>query len=137
MKKALFTLAALMTISNADYEIFKSQTQEIGEVAKTEEVFFGEYKDFADKLAEGAKGGLGQALLGGIKGGVDMAGLGLIIGVLDPFIMGLYADQNYLKVVKLTDKDGKVAFVKTMLVGDKNPSYSEQEIHDLMNKGDK
>jgi hypothetical protein len=137
MKKTLLILSILATLANADYELFQSQTQEIGTPVKTEEVFFGEYSDFAKKLKEGAKDGLTKALFLGLTSTIESAGIGLVIGVLDPFVMGLQADQNYLKVVKTTDKDGKISFVKTMLIGDKNPSYSDDEIRNLMIKGEK
>jgi len=137
MKKSILSLIALTLMANADYELFESQTKEIGEVVKTEEVYFGSYKGFGDKLAEGTKTGLQKALFAGITNGIDAGGINLIIGFLDPFVMSLYADQNYLKVMKITDKDGDIAFKKTMLIGDKHPSYSDEEIRDLMNKGEK
>lgn len=68
---------------------------------------------------------------------IDAGGINLVIGLLDPFVMSLHADQNYLKVVKITDSNDDVAFVKTMLVGDKNPSYSDREIREFMKKGEK
>jgi len=134
MKKTLLTLMSLTIMANADYELFQTQTQEIGTAVKTEEIFFGEYTDFSKKLKEGAKGGLTKALFEGISNNLESAGIGLFIGLLDPFVMSLHADQNYLKVLKLTDKDGKIAFIKTMLIGDKNPSYSDEEIRNLMKK---
>ena len=137
MKKSIFMLVILTFLANADYELFKSQTKEIGEVVKTEEVYFGSYKGFGDKLAEGSKTGLQKALFAGIKNGIDAGGINLIIGFLDPFVMSLYADQNYLKVLKVTDKNGDIAFKKTMLIGDKHPSYSDEEIRDLMKKGER
>jgi len=106
MKRILLALSIFATLANADYELFQSQTQEIGTPIKTE----------------------------GISNNLESAGIGLFIGLLDPFVMSLHADQNYLKVLKLTDKDGKIAFIKTMLIGDKNPSYSDEEIRNLMKK---
>lgn len=136
MKRTLFILLTLTLLANADYELFMSQTKEIGEIVKSEEVYFGSYKGFKDKLAEGSKTGLQKALFAGIKNGLDAGGINLIIGFLDPFVMSLYADQNYLKIVKITDKNGDVAFKKTMLIGDKHPSYSDEEIREFMKKGE-
>lgn len=121
----------------ADYEVFKSQTKEIGEVVKSEEVYFGSYKGFKDKLAEGVEGGLSKALFAGISNGIDAGGINLVVGLLDPFVMSLHADQNYLKVIKIIDREGNIAFKKTMLVGDKNPSYSDEEIREIMLKEEK
>ncbi len=132
MKKILLTLAALTIMASAQFETFKSQTQRIGSPIKTEEVFFGKYTDFSAKLSKGAKDGLSNALIGGIVGGISMGGVYGVIGLLDPFVMDLHADQKYLKVVKLTDSKGKVAFKKVLFVGDKNPSYSDAKIRQLM-----
>jgi len=137
MKRILFVLMFYVVGVYADYELFKSQTKEIGEVVKSKEVYFGSYKGFKDKLAEGVGGGLTKALFAGISNGLDAGGINLVTGLLDPFIMSLHADQNYLKVIKITDKNGDIAFKKTMLIGDKNPSYSDEEIREIMLKEEK
>lgn len=132
MKKLFLTLTALSIMANADYEIFKSQTQSIGSAVKTEEVFFGSYSDFSNKLKTGTDQALTNGLIGGITGGLTSGGINAVVGFLDPFVMDLHADQKYLKVVKLTDAKGKVAFKKVLFVGDKNPSYSDAQIRQLM-----
>lgn len=137
MKKLMIILMLVTMSVKADYEVFKSQTKEIGEVVKSEEVYFGSYKGFKDKLAEGVEGGLSKALFAGISNGIDAGGINLVVGLLDPFVMSLHADQNYLKVIKIIDREGNIAFKKTMLVGDKNPSYSDEEIREIMLKEEK
>lgn len=132
MKKLLLTLTALTVMANADYEVFKSQTQNIGSVVKTEEVFFGEYTNFAKQLSQAGDNALKGALIGGITGGLTSGGINMVVGFLDPFVMSLHADQKYLKVDKFTDSNGKVAFKKVMLIGDKNPSYSDAQIRQMM-----
>jgi hypothetical protein len=54
---------------------------------------------------------------------------------LDPFIMNAYADQYYIKVYKVTLKNGKTAFMNKFLVGDKNPKLSDTEANSIL--GDK
>lgn len=69
MKEKLFILLILSIGLKADYELFESQTKEIRKVVKNEEVYFGSYKGFKDKLAEGVEGGLTKALFSGISSG--------------------------------------------------------------------
>jgi len=132
MKKLLLMLIVFTAVSNAKFETFKSQTQEIGSIVKTEEIFFGAYTDFASKIKSGTDNALKGALFGSIGGGLTSGGINAVIGFLDPFVMSLHADQKYLKVVKITDVNGKVAFKKVLFVGDKNPSYSDEQIRQLM-----
>ena len=134
MKHILLSVLALTVMANADYETFKSQTQQIGAPVKSEEIYFGEYTGFSAKLREGVDTGFAKALYGGVASGAAGAGIGAVVGLLDPFVMSLHADQKYLRVVKITDGKGKVAFKKVLFVGDKNPSYSDAEIRQLMGK---
>jgi len=136
MKKTLLTLSILATLANADYELFQSQTQEIGTVVKTKEVYFGEYTGFSKKLQEGANSGFAQSLLGGITKGISGAGIGLVMGFIHPFAMSLQMDTKYLRVVRIEDKNGKVAFKKTMFIGaNKSKKYTDEEILDIIKKG--
>ena len=132
MKKIILVFAVLTILANADYEIFKSQTQSIGTPVKIEEVFFGPYTDFTHKLAKGADKALTNGLISGITGGLTSGGINAVIGFLDPFVMSLYADQKYLKILKMTDAKGNVAFKKVLFVGDKHPSYSDTKIRHLI-----
>ena len=132
MKKIILTLVVLTIVSNANYEIFKSQTQSIGTPIKIEELFFGPYTDFAHMLVKGTNKALTNGLISGITGGLTSGGINAVIGFLDPFIMSLYADQKYLRILKLTDAKGNVAFKKVLFVRDKHPSYSDEKIHQLI-----
>lgn len=132
MKKIIMVMAAMLTLASADYEVFKSQTANIGTPVSTEEIYFGTYTGFSDKLRECVKTGFAKAVMGGMAHGATGAGLGAVIGLMDPFVMSLHADQKYLSVVKITDASGRVAFKKVLFVGDKNPSYSDAEIRQLM-----
>jgi hypothetical protein len=136
MKKILLTLSILVTLSNADYALFQSQTQEIGTPVKTEEVFFGKYRDFGKKLSEATNDGLKRALFGGIVGGLSTAGLGLISGMINNFAMSSQLDEKYLRVLRIEDKNGKVAFKKTMFIGaKKGKEYTDEEILNIMKRG--
>ncbi len=132
MKKLLLTLIALTIAANAEYEVFKSQTRSIGSVVKTEEVYFGEYNKFPQKVQEALEGGTTNALIAGLFMGGMGAGVYGVVGLMDPFVMSLHADQKHLSIVKLTDSKGKVAFKKVLFVGDKNPSYSDAQIRQLI-----
>ncbi len=116
MKKILMLLMVLTVISNAAYEVFSSQTRRIGKPVKTEVVYFGDYNKFSDKIEKGLKDGT-------LVGAIGLAsGVGAIFGViafLDPFVMSMHDDQKILKITKLTDGQGKVAFKKSLLVSSK------------------
>lgn len=127
----------LTLVANADYEIFKSQTKDLRNIVKTEEVYFGEYNGFAKKIKEGSKGAFYQGLFGGIKNGLSGGGVGLIIGFLDPFVLGSKMDQKYLKVERVEDAKGNVAFKKIMFIGAKGgKEYSEEEIKKIMKENE-
>ena len=132
MKKIFVVITAIFTLLSADYEVFKSQTADIGEPVSVEEIYFGEYTGFAKKLKQSAKTGFAYAVMGGLAHGTAGFGIHGVIGLVDPFVMSLYADQKYLSVVKMTDASGRVAFKKVLFVGDKNPKYSEAEIRQLI-----
>jgi len=100
-------------MSQAAYEVFTSQTANIGKPVKKEVVYFGDYTKFSSKIKKGVKDG---TLVGAI--GI-VSGVGAIYGVvafLDPFVMSFHYDQKVLKVTKLTDKKGRVSFKKSLIV---------------------
>jgi hypothetical protein len=134
--KTLLLILSFTIMVNADYEIFESQTKEIGTVIKTETVFFDKYDSFGKNLSKGADEGLKRALFGGIINGLSSAGFGLIIGLINPFVMSRQMDQKYLQIIKMEDNNGNIAFKKTMFMGaNKGNEYSEDEILKLINKG--
>ena len=135
--KKLLLLITLTLMANADYEIFKSQTKSLTNITKIKEVYFGDYNGFAKTLKEGSKGALYHGLFGGIKNGLSGGGIGLIIGFLDPFVLGSKMDQKYLKVERIEDANGNVAFKKIMFIGAKGgKEYSEDEIKRIMKEND-
>jgi hypothetical protein len=133
MKKTLLILTLLVTLSNADYEIFQSQTKQLGNINKTEKIYFGKYDGFGKKLKEGTEGAMFQGLFGGLANGISGAGIGFVIGFMEPFVMSLQMDQKYLLVYRLEDSEGNIAFKKVMFIGARHgESYEEEEILKLM-----
>jgi len=139
----------------ADYRIFvnKSEPFSDGNISQKKTIFFGDIKDYRKSLqeiqknilahgVEGAAAGLStqstnlaKGLLGeGLKAGVSGMGIGLLIGALDPYIMSFYADQQYIKVYKITLKNGNVAYMNKFFVGDKHPSLSADQIKAVLEK---
>ena len=130
MKKTIIALLALTVMSQAAYEVFSSQTKKIGKPVKSEVVYFGDYTKFSSKIKKGVQDGT-------LVGAIGLAsGVGAIYGVvalLDPFIMSFHYDQKVLKITKITDRKGRVAFKKSLLVSSsKLPMPTIQKI--LKNK---
>ena len=111
------------------------------------EIYFGTVADYSQYVTEISKniaehGTLGaidgmskgaQALAKGfLKEGGNFvgtgAGIGVLVGLLDPYVMSLYADQEYLLV--RADKNGELEAI--MFIGDKHPSLSDEEIHNIL-----
>ncbi|MCK9372461.1 MAG: hypothetical protein M0P91_04630 [Sulfuricurvum sp.] len=155
MKKLLLTLSLLFMSAHADYEIIKSKSKSFSDenVTSMEIMYFGSLenysksvveiqKNIAEKGTEGFLNGLSsgaESLAKGFtKAGVQSMGaglgIGIVIGALDPFIMGFYADQTFVQVEKITLKDGSIAYSNRLFVGNKHPSYSDEEIKNLINK---
>jgi hypothetical protein len=132
MKKLLLLLIVPILV-NADYTLFKSQTKEIGTVIKTEQIFFGVYTDFGKKLSSATDDGLKKALIAGIVGGLSTAGLGLVSGMLNNLALNTQMDEKYLQVLKIEDKEGNVAFNKTMFIGSNDSDYNDDEVLKIIN----
>ena len=76
MKKIIFVLLALTVMSQAAYEVFSSQTANIGKPVKKEVVYFGNYNKFSNKIKTGVKNGT-------LVGAIGIAsGVGAIYGVI-------------------------------------------------------
>jgi hypothetical protein len=54
------------------------------------------------------------------------------VGALDPYVMSLYADQEYVLIKNIKMPNGKIARKAVIFVGDKHPSLSEEEIHTIL-----
>ncbi len=140
----------------ADYKVFinKSEPYSDLQVQQKEVIFFGEYEEYTKSFEEIQKNmaaygvvgianglsnqsaNLAKGLIGeGLNAGATGLGIGLLVGALDPYIMSLYADQYYIKVYKITLKNGKTVFMNKFLVGDKNPKLSDKEVDNIL--GDK
>jgi len=143
MKLKILTMAVLLFISTtlfAEYKVIKTST--MPGLSGGQEVFFGTISDYSKKITEinkavanGTLNGLSagsQALARGFYGeGLKHigagAGIGLIVGLLDPIVMSAYADQQYILVKKSGDELVAVTFF-----GDKHPSYTQEQIHNIL-----
>ncbi len=142
----VITVSALM----ADYTTFVT-TSVTGAKGAEKEIFFGTLADYSQANAEIAKsikahGGMGaingmstgaQSLAKGFFGeGMKSVGtgalIGVIVGLMDPFIMDFYADQQYVLIRAIDLDNGKKALKAITFIGDKNPSLSEEEIHNVL-----
>jgi len=137
----LVSASALM----ADYEVFVTKTAEVNGPEK--EIFFGTLADYSKArteannmlahgvvgMAAGADKGAAVLAEGSLAEGAKYAGSGALIGVavslLDPIVMDFYADQQYVLIRKI----GNTGELKAIFfVGDKHPSLSDSEIHDIL-----
>jgi len=144
--KTLILLAGLAgTNLMADYTTIVTKTTPSMNGGK--EIFFGTLSDYTKYRAEISKeislrGTLGaidgmskgaQALARGFYGeGLKYAGggaaIGVLVGLMNPYVMSLYADQEYV----LVRTDGKGELKAVMFIGDKHPSLSEEQIHEIL-----
>jgi hypothetical protein len=150
MKKIVLILLLAGSWLLADYKIFITKT--LPNVSgQEEEVFFGTWEDYGKAQSEilesiakhgtmGAISGVSngaKALAEGFVGeGLKSAGaglaIGLVVGALDPYVMSLYADQEYVLIKNIKMPNGKIARKAVIFVGDKHPSLSEEEIHTIL-----
>jgi hypothetical protein len=150
MKKIVLILLLAGSWLSADYKIFVTKT--LPNVSGQEkEVFFGTWEDYGKAQSEilesiakhgtmGAISGISngaKALAEGFVGeGLKSAGaglaIGLVVGALDPYVMSLYADQEYVLIKNIKMPNGKIARKAVIFVGDKHPSLSEEEIHTIL-----
>ena len=134
MKKILL-IALLLSVVNAENAMFQSETNpNIGEIVKSEEIYFGKYDGFLKNLKEGSKGALFQGLYGTVKNGVNGGIANLVIGAVTPFILTAQMDQKYLRVIRNEDSNGTVSLNKVMFIGAVDgDAYSEKEIAEIIN----
>ena len=137
-------LMAVTTLT-ADYTTIVTKTTPSMQGEK--EIFFGRVSDYSNYVTEiskniAAHGTLGavdgmskgaQALARGFYGeGLTYAGagaaIGIVVGLLDPYVMSMYADQEYM----LVRTDGKGELESILFIGDKHPSLSEAKIHTIL-----
>jgi hypothetical protein len=156
MRTILIILLLSINVLMADYKIFTNKSEPYSDlqVQQKEIIFFGEYEEYTKSLEEIQKNiaaygvvgianglsnqsaNLAKGLIGeGLNAGATGLGIGLLVGALDPYIMSLYADQYYIKVYKITLKNGKTVFMNKFLVGDKNPKLSNKKVDNIL--GDK
>ena len=154
MKSILLSLALLSSAAFADYDIIKNKSESFqdSQIKTQEVIYFGSLSDYSSELLEiqksisihGINGALqgasagSEALAKGLASGMQSVGaglgIGLVIGALDPFVMELYADQKYIQVSKVTLNDEKTVYTNSFFIGNKNPSYSNEEIKSYINK---
>lgn len=155
MKKLLIILSLSASALLADYEVIKNKSTSFNDSdVKTKEVtFFGTYANYSKEvvdiqksmLQKGAEGAMlgvqsgSEALAKGFMNAGGQAigaglGIGLVIGALSPFVADAYADQQYIQIEKITLKDGSTAQRSSYFVGNKHPSYSDEEIKQFISK---
>jgi len=134
----------------ADYKVFVTKTLP-NTSGKEEEVFFGTWESYGKAQSEILKSIAQHGTMGAISGvsngakalaegfvgeGLKSAGtglaIGLVVGALDPYVMSLYADQEYVLIKNIKMPNGKIARKAVIFVGDKHPSLSEEEIHTIL-----
>lgn len=150
MKKLFIGLVAGLSVLMADYTVFVTKSIPYSGGSE-KEIFFGKLADYSEAQTEIAKqiaqhGTIGaingmsqgaQALARGFYGeGLKYAGAGAAIGVgialLDPIVMDFYADQEYILVRKVDLGGKKKALKAIFFIGDKHPSLSDKEIHNIL-----
>jgi len=131
VKKIIALMLVLAIGASADYELFVSQTRSISPVKK-EVVYFGPYDKFSDKLKRGSKNALYGTMIMTAAGGLGMGLATGLIQFLDPYMISWRLDQKYLKVIRMEDGRGNIAYRKILFVGDKNPVYDEKFMNEVM-----
>ena len=140
MKKTLLSIIAFATMASAQYTTFNTQT---GYGSNCQEAFFGTLEDWSQEqnkilksVASGTLNGLSAGSVSIAKGlmskgaleGASGAGIGLIIGMLDPLVMSAYEDQKFIEIKKCSNGELK----STLFIGDKHPSLTKQQIHQII-----
>lgn len=155
MKKIILLSFFAVSALFADYEVIKTKSVSFtdSDIKSKEVTFFGTYADYSKEvvdiqkamLQKGAEGAMlgvqngSEALAKGFMNAGGQAigaglGIGLVIGALSPFVAEAYADQQYIQIEKITLKDGSTAQTSSYFVGNKHPSYSDEEIKQFINK---
>ena len=145
MKALMVATGLSITSLMADYITITTKTTPSMNDGK--EIFFGTVADYtkyvteiqknivargtlgaADGLSRGAKA-LAEGFYGeGLKFAGAGAAMGVVVSLLDPYVMSMYADQEYL----LVRSNGNGELKAVMFIGDKHPSLSEEEIHKIL-----
>lgn len=137
MKKILLATSLLFASSSlfADYELFTSYTRPLNtiKVVKSEIVFLGSYEDYAKEIGKNTEvvGSLG-ALTGAASAG--LAG-GLIGGAVMMLAFELTDDEQFIEVVKISDAKGNYTLKRTLLVSNKHPYLSTEQVKNIMKRG--
>jgi hypothetical protein len=153
MRYTIVTMTMLFSSLFAEYEVFVTKSVPYERSVAEEEIFFGTWEAYSDAQTEllrsiaehgtmgaidGVSAGAGSLARGFVGEGMSAAGagvaIGLVIGLLDPFVMGLYADQQYIAVRNVTLPDGRLVRKAVIFVGDKHPALDETQIHAILKK---
>ena len=146
MKKNLIALALGLMTSNLMAQ-YITITTETGPGAGGKEVYFGTVADYSQKMTDIAKSvkrnGVNGTLNGlstssqylakgifgeGLKSMGSGLGIGLAYGFLNPYVMSYRYDQEYVSI----RSSGNGELKAVMFIGDKNPSLSESQIHEIL-----
>ena len=120
MKKILMAGILLGGSSSlfADYELFVTYTKplsSIKSVKKTVE-FTGKYSDYQKQFNASVK-----------KYDVN--------GIVVSTFWEMHMDEQFIRVEKIEDAKGNFTLKRTLMVGDKNPSYSVEQANQIMAGG--
>ena len=140
MKKVFLIVAVMFSSLFAQYKVITTTTG--GYNGNGQEAFFGTMADYTKErvkinhmLASGtvgaANGALSQGgnlLATGLQGAAVGAGISMVYNLMDPFIMDLYADQEYVLIRKDSNGELKALY----FIGDKHPSMSKKNIHEIL-----
>jgi hypothetical protein len=102
----------------ADYELFVTYTKplsSIKSVKKTVE-FTGKYSDYQKQFNASAK---------------KYANNGMIVSTF----WEMHMDEQFIRVEKIEDAKGNFTLKRTLMVGDKKPSYSVEQANQIMARG--
>lgn len=140
MKKLLLIALIALSAFGSDYEIFESKTIDWSQVEKRETIFIGGWREYQKKLGEelsvlskenafsignGALTGLSKASDGLAANVFSKAGQGMAAGAVInmavtggiEMLIGSFADDiKYIKIDKVTMKDGSVRTAYKMIV---------------------
>lgn len=148
MKKLLILLVLTQVLFGA-YRVTVTTTYgyEPSDVAQTEEVFFGEFKEYlinyqeiTFRVVHGTLSGLSASAENlakglfkeGLKGGFAGAGIGLVYGGIQHIIDESKANQRYILMERVYLKNGSSELKSNYFAGDKNPVYTQEEIKQLI-----
>ena len=143
MKRMLVALSLISSSLMAQYITIKTETSPGAGYGK--EIFFGTVSDYTKSVSEiASKMKAGNAALNGLsassqylakgmfgdslKAGGAGIGIGLAYGLLNPYIMSYRYDQEYI----LVRSNGNGELTAVTFIGDKHPSLSKEQIHEIL-----